>query len=126
MLKFKQFLTEATDNTSYFSEADKLISFSSIQGITLEQVYSKRLEFGKIDLFDLYYRLTDNVTDPDKKKEIRNNVSKLEMGLSADSKKYALECQKILRVAESLLLAEAKKFHDYVVQKINDYKNQNT
>lgn len=123
MLKFKQFLVE-DKNMSYFGGVTDIISFSRLDGISLKQIYSQKIVLGKLDLLELYYDLTDNIKDSDKKSVVRDDISDLEVSLYKEAEKHSKECEKILQVAEALVLAEAKKYRDYVFQEIANFKNQ--
>ena len=126
MISFEEFfktpiLIESNDKSSYFNLSDTEIITASYNTVTLNQIYSHKIEVLKFDLIDLYQKFKTKFNDAGKANEITSN---LEREFYEDSKKSSLECKKILEVAEALLLNEAYKLGGQINKKITDLENK--
>ena len=126
MISFEEFfktpiLIESNDKSSYFNLSDTEIITASYNTVTLNQIYSHKIEVLKIDLIGLYKNFRTKFNDANKANEITSN---LEREFYEDAKKSSLECKKILEVAEALLLNEAYKLGEQINKKITDLENK--
>jgi hypothetical protein len=126
VISFEEFfktpiLIESNDKSSYFNLSDTEIITASYNTVTLNQIYSHKIEVLKIDLIGLYKNFRTKFNDANKANEITSN---LEREFYEDAKKSSLECKKILEVAEALLLNEAYKLGEQINKKITDLENK--